>query len=272
VKINSAFELLSSAFKFQLSGFIPLPTLLLMKVLTIDVGGTHVKILLSGEKEPRKIPSGPAFTPRRLVEDVKKLAEGWKYAVISIGFPSPIHNNAPVAEPFNLGKGWVDFDYEKAFGCPVKMINDAAMQALGSYKGGKMLFLGFGTGLGSAVVTDDALLPLELGHLPFKKKTFEDYVGVHGLEKSGKDRWTKHVFETVEILTAAILPDYVVLGGGNVKKLKELPPACIAGDNANAFIGGFRLWEGPADSSSKPDPAIRKAARATRSKKTAGKK
>ena len=239
-----------------------------MKVLSIDIGGTHVKILLSGEKEPRKMPSGAGFTPSQMVEDVRKLAEGWSYDVVSIGFPAPVHNNNPVAEPFNLGGGWVDFDYEKAFGCPVKMINDAAMQALGSYKGGKMLFLGLGTGLGSAVVTDHALLPLELGHLPFKKKTFEDYVGIHGLEKNGKARWKKHVFETVELLTAAILPDYVVLGGGNTKKLKELPPACVAGENANAFIGGFRMWEGPADRRSKQDPAIRKAARASRRKKS----
>jgi polyphosphate glucokinase len=240
-----------------------------MNVLSIDIGGTHVKILLTGEKEPRKMPSGPNFTPAQLVEDVRKLAEGWSYDVVSIGFPAPVHNNVPTVEPFNLGKGWVDFDYEKVFGCPVKMINDAAMQALGSYKGGTMLFLGLGTGLGSAVVADHALLSLELGHLPFKKKTFEDYVGLRGLEKNGKARWKKHVFETVELLTAALLPDYIVLGGGNVKKLKELPPACIPGDNANAFIGGFRMWEGPADRKSKQDPAVNKASRATRKKKSA---
>ena len=238
-----------------------------MNILSIDVGGTNVKILLSGEKEPRKMPSGPDFTPSQLVADVKKLAEGWSYDVISIGFPAPVHNNAPVAEPFNIGKGWVDFNYEKAFGCPVKMINDAAMQALGSYKGGKMLFLGFGTGLGSALVSDKTLLPLELGHLPFKKKTFEYYVGVNGLEKNGKARWKKNVFETVEILTAAILPDYIVLGGGNAKKIEELPPACIAGNNANAFIGGFRMWEGPADRRATPDPGVKKAAQARRQKK-----
>jgi polyphosphate glucokinase len=242
-----------------------------MKVLSIDIGGTHAKILLNGEKEPRKIVSGQTFTPVEMVKLVKLLARGWDYDVISIGFPAPVHNNQPVAEPFNLGTGWVDFNYEKAFGCPVKMINDAAMQALGSYKGGKMLFLGLGTGLGSAVVNDNAILPLELGHLPFKKKTFEDYVGVHGLEKNGKGKWTKHVFQAVELLTAAILPDYVVLGGGNVKLLKQLPPACIAGDNANAFEGGFRMWAGPADTANAPDPAVHKAARATRRKKTASK-
>jgi len=238
-----------------------------MNVLTIDIGGTHVKILLSGEKEPRKMESGAGFTPSQMVEDVRKLAEGWRYDVVSIGFPAPVHNNIPIAEPFNLGTGWVDFNYEKAFGCPVKMINDAAMQALGSYKGGKMLFLGLGTGLGSAVVSDDALLPMELGHLPFKKKTFEDYVGVYGMEKNGKERWRKHVFETVELLTAALLPDYVVLGGGNAKKLKELPPACIPGDNANAFLGGFRMWEGPSDRRTIPDPDVKKASRATRRRK-----
>jgi polyphosphate glucokinase len=242
-----------------------------MKVLSIDIGGTNVKILLNGEKEPRKMPSGHDFTPAQMVKDVKMLAKGWDYDVISIGFPAPVHNNLPVAEPFNLGGGWVDFNYEKAFGCPVKMINDASMQALGSYKGGKMLFLGLGTGLGSAVVNDNAILPLELGHLPFKKKTFEDYVGIHGLEKDGKGKWRKHVFQTVELLTAAILPDYVVLGGGNAKLLKELPPACIAGANVNAFEGGFRIWAGPADSVVTPDPAVHKAARATRRKKAPAK-
>ena len=243
-----------------------------MNVLSIDIGGTHVKILLSGQKEPRKMPSGHDFTPAALVRDVKELAKGWDFDVVSIGFPAPVHNNQPVAEPYNLGGGWVGFNYEKAFGKPVKMINDAAMQALGSYKGGKMLFLGLGTGLGSAVVTDHALLPLELGHLPFRKKTFEDYVGVRGLEKSGKAKWKKHVFEAVELLMAAILPDYVVLGGGNVRKLQELPPACIAGDNANAFVGGFRMWEGPSDRPASPEPAVRKAARATRATRTTRRK
>ena len=238
-----------------------------MKVLSIDIGGTHVKILLSGEKEPRKMTSGHEFTPAQMVKDVNELAKGWDFNVVSIGFPAPVHNNQPVAEPFNLGPGWVGFNYEKAFGKPVKMINDAAMQALGSYKGGKMLFLGLGTGLGSAVVTDQALLPLELGHLPFRKKTFEDYVGIRGLEKNGKGNWKKHVFEAVELITAAILPDYVVLGGGNVKKLEKLPPACIAGDNANAFEGGFRMWEGPADRLASPDPAVHTASRAIRRKK-----
>ena len=222
-----------------------------MKVLSIDIGGTHVKILIKGEKEPRKMVSGRDFTPAQMVSDVKELAKGWDFDVVSIGFPAPVHNNQPVAEPFNLGPGWVGFDYEKAFGKPVKMINDAAMQALGSYKGGKMLFLGLGTGLGTTVINDHA---------------------IRGMEKDGKGKWKKHVFATVELLTAAILPDYIVLGGGNVKKLKTLPPACIAGDNANAFEGGFRMWEGPADRVGTPDPAVHKAARASRRKKGPSKK
>lgn len=238
-----------------------------MKVLSIDIGGTHVKILLSGEKEPRKMPSGHDFTPSQLVSDVNELAKGWSFEVISIGFPAPVHDNRPAAEPFNLGPGWVGFDYEKSFGKPVQMINDAAMQALGSHKGGKMLFLGLGTGLGSALVTDQALLPLELGHLPFRKKTFEDYVGLKALEKSGRKKWEQHVVETVELLSAAILPDYVVLGGGNVKKLRQLPPSCIAGSNANAFLGGFRIWEGAAHLNATPKPAPRKSSRAPRRKK-----
>lgn len=242
-----------------------------MKVLSIDIGGTHVKILLSGEKEKREAVSGHDFTPAQMVKDVIELAKGWNFDVVSIGFPAPIHNNQPVAEPFNLGKGWTSFDYEKAFGKPVKMINDAAMQALGSYKGGKMLFLGLGTGLGNTLINDGQVLPMELGHLPFKKKTFEDYVGLRGLEKYGPKKWRKYVFETVELLVAALLPDYVVLGGGNVKKLKELPPACIAGSNENAFLGGFRLWEGLADRSATPDPAVHKASRAIRKKAPAAK-
>jgi len=235
-----------------------------MKVLSVDIGGTHVKILLSGEISPRKTATGHDYTPRQLIKDVSSLAKGWDFDVISIGFPAPVHNNLPVAEPINLGGGWVGFDYEKAFMRPVKMINDAAMQALGSYKGGKMLFLGLGTGLGSAVVTDHALLPLELGHLPFKKKTFEDYVGNRSLEKKGKGPWKKHVFEAIELLTAAILPDYVVLGGGNAKILKKLPPECLAGNNDNAFEGGFRMWSGPTDSKTAVDPEILKTTPVTR--------
>jgi len=212
-------------------------------VLAIDIGGTHVKILATGQDEPRKFVSGPKLTPDAMVAGVKKLAKGWKYGVVSIGYPGPVLHGRPVEEPYHLAKGWVGFDYKGAFECPVKIVNDAAMQALGSYEGGKMLFLGLGTGLGTAMIVDGLLEPLELGHLPYKKGTYEDYVGLRGLEKRGKKKWRKHVAAIVEVLVAALEPDDVVLGGGNVKKLKELPPGCRAGDNANAFPGGFRLWE-----------------------------
>ena len=214
-----------------------------MNVLAIDIGGTHVKILATGQDEPRRFASGPKLTPYAMVAGVKKLAKGRKYDVVSIGYPGPVLHGRPVGEPHNLAKGWVGFDYKGAFGCPVKVVNDAAMQALGSYESGKMLFLGLGTGLGTAMIVDGVLEPLELGHLPYKKGTYEDYVGLRGLEKRGKKKWRKHVAAIVEVLVAALEPDDVVLGGGNVKKLKELPPGCRAGDNANAFPGGFRLWE-----------------------------
>ena len=214
-----------------------------MNVLAIDIGGTHVKILATGQDEPRKFASGPKLGPDAMVAGVKKLAKGWKYDVVSIGYPGPVLHGRPVAEPHNLAKGWVGFDYKGAFECPVKIINDAAMQALGSYEGGKMLFLGLGTGLGTAMIIDGEVEPLELGHLPYKKGTYEDYVGLRGLEKRGKKKWRKHVADVVERLVAALEPDDVVLGGGNVKKLKELPHGCRAGNNANAFPGGFRLWE-----------------------------
>ena len=226
-----------------------------MKVLVVDVGGTHVKILATGEDIPRKILSGPTLTAKQMVFGVKKLARGWDYDVVSIGYPGPVIQCRPVTEPFNLGPGWVGFDYEKAFGCPVKVINDAAMQALGSYKRGKLLFLGLGTGLGSTMVVDGVVEAMELGHLPYKKATYEDYVGLRGLEKYGKKKWRQYVVDVVTRLIAALQPDDVVLGGGNVKELKELPKGCRAGDNANAFVGGFRLWEGPADRASTPAKA-----------------
>ncbi len=213
-----------------------------MNVLVVDVGGTHVKILATGQHEPLRLPSGPAFTARQMVAGVRKLARGWKYDVVSIGYPGPVLHNHPVAEPHNLGKGWVGFDFEKAFGRPVRLVNDAEMQALGSYKRGKMLFLGLGTGLGSSLVVNRITEPMELGHLPYKKGTYEDYVGERALEKQGKKRWRRHVADVVSRLIAALEPDDVVLGGGNVKQLDELPPGCRAGDNANAFVGGFRLW------------------------------
>jgi polyphosphate glucokinase len=214
-----------------------------LRVLVVDVGGTHVNILATGQAAHREFPSGPEMTPRRMVAGVKKLAADWKYDAVSIGYPGVVVHNRPVAEPHNLGRGWIGFQFEKAFGRPVKLINDAAMQALGSYKGGKLLFLGLGTGLGSAMVVDGVVEPMELGHLPYKKATYEDYVGLRGLEKWGKKKWRSHVADVVERLVTALEPDDVVLGGGNVKKLKKLPPGCRKGDNANAFVGGFRLWE-----------------------------
>jgi len=214
-----------------------------VNVLAIDIGGTSVKILASGEKESRKFPSGPHLTPREMVAGVRKLARGWKFEAVSMGYPGMVIHNHPVAEPRNLGRGWIGFDYRAAFGKPVKIVNDAAMQALGSYKGGKMLFLGLGTGLGSTVIADGIVEPMELAHLPYRKGTYEDYVGLRGLEKRGKKKWRRHVAKVVGQLTAALEPDDIVLGGGNVKKLKELPTGCRRGDNANAFLGGFRLWE-----------------------------
>ena len=213
-----------------------------MRVLAIDVGGTHVKVLLSGEDTPRRFDSGPKFTAEEMVAGVKKITPDWKYDAVSIGYPGPVVRNRPVLDPHNLGKGWVGFPFERAFGCPVKVINDAVMQALGSYKKGRMLFLGLGTGLGTALVVDGHVEPMELGHLPYKKGTYEDYVGLRGLERRGKKKWRKEVENVVEKLSKALEPDEVVLGGGNVKKLKELPPHCRAGDNFNAFLGGFRLW------------------------------
>ncbi|HTX60654.1 MAG TPA: ROK family protein [Verrucomicrobiae bacterium] len=214
-----------------------------MRVLTIDVGGTHVKILRSGESEPRRFPSGPKMTPGAMVEGVRALAADWPYDAVSIGYPGPVLHGVPAAEPHNLAPGWVAFDFAAAFGVPVKVINDAAMQALGSYRGGRMLFLGFGTGLGTAVIVDGALEPLELAHLPYKKATYEDYVGAHALKKFGRKHWRRNVEEVIATLSAAFSPDDVVLGGGNARLLKNLPERCRLGDNANAFLGGFALWD-----------------------------
>src|SRR5437773_1431113 len=214
-----------------------------MNVLVIDIGGTHVKVLASGQDAHRAFDSGPSLTPKRMVSKVRQIVADWKYDVVSIGYPGPVLRNRPVSEPWNLGKGWAGFNFEAAFKRPAKVVNDAAMQALGSYKRGKMLFLGLGTGLGSALIVDGIVEPMELGHLPYKKATFEDYVGIRGLEKYGKKKWRSSVADVVKRLVAAIEPDEVVLGGGNVKKLKKLPAGCRAGDNANAFLGGFRLWE-----------------------------
>jgi len=214
------------------------------KVLVVDVGGTHVKILATGEKEPRKIDSGGTMTAPLMVQAVKKLAQGWSYDAIAIGYPGPVVHGRPLHEPANLGIGWVGFDFRKAFGLPVRLINDAAMQALGSYKGGRMLFLGLGTGLGSAMIVDGHLEPMELAHLPYKKgRTYEDYVGLRGLERLGKKKWRAIVMDVVERLKDALEADYVVLGGGNAKQMDKLPKDTRLGANENAFLGGFRLWE-----------------------------
>jgi polyphosphate glucokinase len=214
-----------------------------MNVLVVDVGGTHVKILATGQRDHRQFESGPGMTAKEMVSNVRKIAADWSYDVVSIGYPGPVLLNRPIAEPHNLGPGWVGFDFKRAFRRPVKVVNDAAMQALGSYKRGKMLFLGLGTGLGSALVLNGLVQPMELGHLPYRKGVFEDYVGMRGLEKHGRRKWRRDVSDVVAHFIAAIEPDDVVLGGGNVKELKAMPPRCRAGDNANAFLGGFRLWE-----------------------------
>jgi polyphosphate glucokinase len=214
-----------------------------MKVLVIDIGGTHVKVLATDQKQKREFVSGPKLTPKRMVAAVRKMVADWKYDAVSIGYPGPVIHNRPVAEPWNLGKGWVGFNFASAFKRPVKVVNDAAMQALGSYRRGKMLFMGLGTGLGTALIVDGIVEPMELGHMPYKKATFEDYVGLRGLKKYGKKKWRRYVADVVERLAEALEPEDIVLGGGNVGKLKKLPAGCRAGDNANAFRGGFRLWE-----------------------------
>lgn len=227
-----------------------------MRVLVVDVGGTNIKILATGQAGPRKFPSGPKMTPTWMVSGVKKLAADWKYDVVSIGCPGVILKGCMASEPHNLGPGWVGFDFEAAFGCPVKLINDAAMQALGSYKGGGLLFLGLGTGLGTAMVVEGVVIPMEIAHLPYKGGTYEDYLGLRGLDRLGKKKWEKHVAYGVECLIAALHPDDVVLGGGNARRLKELPPGCRMGDNANAFLGGVRLWEKA--SGRKPSPPAKR--------------
>jgi polyphosphate glucokinase len=214
------------------------------RVLAVDVGGSHVKILVSGGRGvPRRFASGPDLGPQEMVERVAALSSDWSYDTVSVGVPAPVHAGHVVAEPVNLGPGWVGFDFEAAFDKPTKVVNDAAMQALGSYEGGKMLFLGLGTGLGSTLVVDGIVEPMELGHLPFRKATFEDYVGERGRERLGKKKWRVAVAEAIERLTATLEPDYVVLGGGNAKKFGDLPVNVRMGANDNAFVGGFRLWD-----------------------------
>jgi polyphosphate glucokinase len=213
------------------------------RILVVDVGGTHVKLLVTGLKQPIEIPSGPALSPKAMVQKVNQALTDRPYDVVSIGYPGPVVHGHPVREPYNLGSGWVGFDFRKAFGRPVKIVNDAAMQALGGYKRGKLLFLGLGTGLGSAMIVDGILEPMELAHLPYKNgRTYEDYVGLRGLKRLGRKKWESHVGKVVAQLRAALEPEQVVLGGGNVKKLKKLPPGTMRGNNQNAFRGGFRLW------------------------------
>lgn len=215
----------------------------MLNVLVVDVGGTHIKLLATGRREPIKIPSGPTMTPARMVAAVKEATTAWKYEVVSIGYPGAVLHGKPVSEPHNLGGGWVGFNFKKAFGRPVRIINDAAMQALGGYRGGRMLFLGLGTGLGTALIVDGALEPMELAHLPYKKgRTYEDYVGHAGLKRLGKKQWRRQVAEVVRLLATALEADDVVLGGGNVKLLRTLPKGTRRGANLHAFAGGYRLW------------------------------
>jgi polyphosphate glucokinase len=217
-----------------------------MKILVIDVGGTNIKISLGGKNEPIKVPSGPEMTAARMAAAVKKAIGGWKYDAVSIGYPGPVVNGKPADEPKNLGAGWVRFDYRRAFGKPVRVVNDAAMQALGSYQGGRMLFLGLGTGLGSALVADSVLEPLELAHMPYRNNgTYEDYVGLRGFKRMGRKKWQSHVEKVVAILKHGLQVDYVMLGGGQTKRLKHLPPGVRLGNNANAIEGGLRLWNAP---------------------------
>jgi polyphosphate glucokinase len=213
------------------------------RVLAVDVGGSHVKVLLSTGEERRRFDSSPELTARLMVEGVLDLTKDWEYDVVSVGVPAQVRAGKVVHDPVNLGQGWAGFDFERAFGKPTKVVNDAAMQALGSYEGGRMLFLGLGTGLGSAMIVDGTLEPMELGHLPYKKATYEDYVGERGLERLGKKRWRQEVADVVRDFAAALEPEYVVLGGGNAMLLKELPSGARLGDNENAFAGGFRLWQ-----------------------------
>jgi len=218
-----------------------------MKILVIDVGGTNVKVYRAGARQVQKFPSGPTFTPAAMVAGVRAAAKDWRYEAVSLGIPAPVLRGKLVEDPINLGGGWKAFDYRAAFKCPVKLINDAAMQALGSYHGGRMLFLGLGTGLGSAMVSQGRIEPMELAHLPYRKSTFEDYLGTRGLKRMGKKKWRRHVERVVELLSAALLPDEVVIGGGNVKKLKALPPGARAGSNDKAYRGGLRLWDKAGD-------------------------
>jgi len=214
-----------------------------VKILVVDIGGTNIKLLASGRRAPLKIPSGPELTPAKMVKRVLEAVQGWKFDVVSIGYPGVVVRGKPMSEPVNLGRGWVGFNFKKAFARPVRVINDAAMQALGSYDGGRMLFLGLGTGLGSALIIDGVLEPMELAHLPYKKGlSYEDYLGKAGLKANGKKRWRKHVRDVIDRFRLALNVEDVVLGGGNAKLLRKLPKGVRLGANSNAFLGGYRLW------------------------------
>jgi predicted NBD/HSP70 family sugar kinase len=218
--------------------------------LAIDVGGTNIKVLATGQKEPIKIPSGPKMTAKRMVKEVREATKDWNYSVVSIGYPGPVIHGHPLSEPHNLASGWVGFDFRKAFGRPVRIANDASMQALGIYRGGRMLFLGLGTGLGSTMIVNGIVEAMEIAHLPYKKgRTYEDYLGLRGLKRLGKKKWRRYVATIAEQLKNALEADYVVLGGGNAKLLKDLPPGCRLGDNATAFTGGYRMWDEPNEKS-----------------------
>ena len=215
-----------------------------MRILVIDIGGTNIKLGTSPRRKPLKIPSGPTMTAARMTAAVREAVEDWKYDVVSIGYPAPVKHGRPASEPHNLARGWMRFDYAKAFGVPVKIINDGAMQALGAYAGGSMLFLGLGTGLGSAMVVDGTLVPLELAHMPYRRgRSYEDYVGMRGLDRLGRKGWTRHVHAVVALLRTGMQVDDVVLGGGQTKKLKKLPPGVRISDNQSAIRGGLRLWD-----------------------------
>jgi polyphosphate glucokinase len=217
-----------------------------MKVLVVDIGGTSIKIKGTGRRARLRLPSGPELTPHQMVQQVQEAVNGWEYDVVSLGYPGPVKHGKPVKEPKNLGPGWVGFNFDRAFARPVKVVNDAAMQALGSYEKGRMLFVGLGTGLGTTLILDGALAPMELAHLPYKKgRTYEEYVGKAGLKRFGKKKWRKHVADVIARLSAALEVDDVVIGGGNAKLIKRLPPGVRSGSNSRAFLGGFRLWRRP---------------------------
>lgn len=213
-------------------------------VLAIDLGGTHLKVHLSTGGEKRSVVSGPTMTPKKMVAAVREMTKDWEYGFVGMGYPGPVKDSRPSADPHNLGPGWKGYDFEEAFGKPTQIVNDALLQAIGSYEGGRMLFLGLGTGLGTAMIMDNVCVPLEIGHLPYRKTlSYEDYIGLRGLKRRGKDKWRESVADIATMFQAAYEPDYIVIGGGNVDKLKDMPENCRRGDNENAFVGGFRLWQ-----------------------------